>query len=186
MQRGKVVIISGPSGVGKNTVLEMLIRQIPNAVKINTATTRVPRPGETEGKDHYFISKEQFQSQIKDGSILEHNAYNNNYYGTLQQPLLDAIHSGKIGVMEIDVNGGNAIKKIMPEVITVFITAESMSIIENRLRSRGTDSEKNIQTRLGIARKEIKVGTNQYDYVVINPEGHPEKAVLEIEKILSL
>jgi guanylate kinase len=183
MSKGKVIILSGPSGVGKNTLLEMLVVKLKNAVKISTATTRPPRGGEVDGVDHYFLSKAEFEQKLKAGEVLEHNFYNGNYYGTLKEPLEAAISSGKIGVMEIDVNGAMAIKKIMPQVTTIFINAESLGVIEGRLRERGTDSKEDVKTRLAIAEKEI-AASSQYDYTVINPTGHPEQAVAEIKKIL--
>jgi guanylate kinase len=169
MSKGKVIILSGPSGVGKNTLLEMLVVKLKNAVKISTATTRPPRGGEVDGVDHYFLSKAEFEQKLK--------------AGTLKEPLEAAISSGKIGVMEIDVNGAMAIKKIMPQVTTIFINAESLGVIEGRLRERGTDSKEDVKTRLAIAEKEI-AASSQYDYTVINPTGHPEQAVAEIKKIL--
>ncbi len=185
MQRGKIAILSGPSGVGKNTVLAMLINNNPSIKKINTATTRPARSGEAEGKDHFFIDETDFKQKIKDGSILEYNVYNGNYYGTLKKPVMDILESGQLGIMEIDVNGAMSLKKKIPEIITIFITAESLGIIEDRLRQRGTETEETIGKRLQIAEAEIEIGKTKYDHEVINPIGHPEKAVTEIEKILT-
>lgn len=184
MQRGKIAILSGPSGVGKNTVLAMLINNNPSIKKISTATTRTPRSGEVEGKDHFFVSEADFKQKIKDGSILEYNVYNGNYYGTLKKPVMGILESGQLGIMEIDVNGAMALKNKIPEIITIFITAESLRVIEARLRQRGTETEETIGKRLQIAKDEMEIGKTKYDYLVINPSGHPEKAVTEIEKIL--
>jgi guanylate kinase len=157
---------------------------VPDTVKISTATTRKPRPDEVEVRDHYFISKGDFQKKIKTGEIAEYNIYDGNYYGTLRRPLEEALESGKKVLMELEVNGAAAVKKAFPGAITIFINAESMEVLEQRLRGRGTQSESSIAERLNTAQKEIEAAQKEYDYIVVNPEGHPEIAVAAIGSFL--
>lgn len=163
--------------MGKDTIASAIkIKKLP------TYTTRKPRVGETKNREYYFISKKQFQKLIKNDEILEYNIYNNDYYGTSKRILEKTLEAGEDALFVIDVNGAVRIKKIYPEAVLIFIKS-SLLEIEFRLMKRGKNTKQEIKNRLKIAEKELTY-EKYYDYCVINPEGHPEKAIAEVEKII--
>ena len=180
MKKGKFIVISGPSGVGKGTICNRLFKEL-NAWYSVSTTTREPREGETDGINYYFISKEEFKKRIDDGEFLEYNIYNDNYYGTSKKMVLDKINSGIDVFMEIDVNGAHNIKKMFPEAILIYIAPPSIDELRNRLINRGTESMEKITQRLEIAEKELKE-IDFYDYVIVNDD--LEKATDEVRKII--
>jgi guanylate kinase len=187
--KGKLFILSGQSGVGKNTILEAIWKAHPDFHRAVTYTTRDPRPNEIPGEDHYFVYQEKFAEMIKKGEFLEYAQVHGEMYGTPKEQVKKALASGKNVLMEIDVRGATQVKKIMPEAILIFIKYESSDIetaIRNRLKndlSRGDISEEEIQTRITTAKKEAEY-EQYYDYSVVNPEGHPEQAIEAVEKII--
>lgn len=181
MRKGLLVVISAPSGGGKGTILKELFAQDDNLVLSVSATTRKPRPGEEDGKQYYFISREEFESLIAQGKMLEHAEYVGNYYGTPKEPVERWTSQGRDVVLEIEVQGGAQIKRLMPDCVSVFILPPSMAVLEKRLRGRGTEDEATVQKRLAQAREEIP-HAKDYDYVVYN--GRLEDAVDDLRAIL--
>ncbi len=185
MQRGKIVIISGPGGSGKNTILNFLLEKRPELVRIVTATTHPMRHGEQEGADHYFLTNHEFQAKISSREFIEYTRTRGYLFGTLKKPFEEVLAKGKVGVMEINVDGGLKIKRLFPKNSELVFIDVDKSELEARLRSRNIDDEAGIQRRLAEADRELEIGHSQYDFVVKNPSGHPEKAVTEVEKILT-
>lgn len=166
MNQGKFIIISGPSGVGKGTICNVLLNEL-NAWYSISMTTRGIREGEVDGVNYYFISKEEFQERIKDGKLLEYNVYNDNYYGTPKDKVIEKLEQGINVVLEIEVNGAKKIKDIFPNALLIYIAPPSMECLKERLIGRGTEDMETIQRRLNIAEEELKKA-DFYDYVVVN------------------
>ena len=137
-EKGLLVVISAPSGGGKGTILKELFAQNENLRLSVSATTRAPRPGEEHGKQYYFLSREEFEALIAQGRMLEHAEYVGNYYGTPRDPVEEWLSQGRDVVLEIEVQGGAQVKKLMPECVSIFILPPSMKVLGERLRGRGT------------------------------------------------
>jgi len=184
-RRGRLFVVSGPSGVGKGTVIAGLQkREHPEAylTRCVTATTRSPRPGEKDGVNYFFFTAEEFKRRIDAGYFLEHVIYNDNFYGTPREEVEQLSAEGRDVVLEIEVRGGIAVKKAIPDSVLVFIAPPSWVELERRLRSRRTDSDEHVQRRLSIARAEMQAAPD-YDYVVVNDE--VESAVRRLGAIVS-
>ena len=169
-KRGLLVVVSSPSGGGKGTILKELFRRNENLKMSVSATTRAPRPGEEHGVHYYFITKDEFKTNIENHAMLEYAEYCDNFYGTPKAPV------------EIEVQGGRQIKKVAPDCVSLFILPPSLKVLEKRLRGRGTETEEVIEKRLAAAADEIRC-VKDYDYAVINDT--VEQAVLDIEAILA-
>jgi len=182
---GKLVIISGPSGAGKSTVLDRVLKEcsLPLTLSVS-ATTRQPRPGEIDGVNYHFITKEEFLRRREAGEFLEWKEVfgRGDYYGTQRNAVTAGLNAGKWVVLEIDVEGAMMVLESYPEAITIFIHPGSAEELERRLRDRGTETEETIQRRLEVARNEMKVGSN-YKHQVVNDT--IDRAVQEICEILS-
>lgn len=148
-------VVSGAAGTGKDSVVGALRKAHPEIEKTVSATTRAPRPGEQEGVDYYYRTKEQFQQLIADDQVVEHNFFNGNYYGTLREEVNKRLEAGKLVVMVIDVHGAANIRRMYPGATTVFLLPPSVEELERRLRGRGTETEESIRERLEIARNEL-------------------------------
>ena len=166
MKKGKFIIISGPSGVGKGTICDRLLKEL-NAWYSVSMTTREMRDGEVEGVNYYFISKDEFRKRIGEGKLLEYNIYNDNYYGTPKDKVLEKLDEGVNVFLEIDVNGAKNIKSIFPNALLIYIAPPSIEELRARLVSRGTEDLETIENRLKIASEELKQ-ISFYYHVVIN------------------
>lgn len=166
-ESGLLVVLSGPSGTGKGTVLKKVLSLRKNTVLSVSATTRKPRKGEKDGADYYFLSKEEFLKIDNKGGMLESAEYCGNFYGTPLAPIKNWTSKGVDVILEIDVQGGFQVKKKYPAAVGIFILPPSMKALEHRLRKRGTEEEQVIRSRLSAARHEIHEA-DKYDYVVVN------------------
>jgi guanylate kinase len=181
---GKLVIISGPSGAGKTSVVRRLLTECPLPLTLSvSATTRPPRAGEVDGRDYYFLSTEQFQERRQRGDFLEcAEVFGRGYwYGTLRRTVTEGLDAGQWVVLEIDVQGMQAVAALYPEAVTFFVRPPSLSELQHRLRQRGTDSEEAIQRRLKVAEHEWQFAAT-YQHQIINLQ--LEDAVNQICRIL--
>ncbi|OCL82988.1 guanylate kinase [Arcobacter porcinus] len=166
--KGAILIVSGPSGCGKSTLLRDVFKNIPNSYFSISTTTRAPRDGEVNGVDYFFVSKEEFEKDIKNANFLEYAKVHDNYYGTSLKPVIEALNDGKLVVFDIDVQGHKIIRKKLHNVVTsVFITTPTLKILEQRLTSRDTDSQDIIAKRIKNAKNEVEEFLD-YDYLIIN------------------
>ena len=180
MNLGKFIVISGPSGVGKGTICERLIKEL-NAWYSVSMTTRNIREGEVDGVNYYFISKDEFKKRIAEGQLLEYNIYNDNYYGTPKDKVIEKLEEGTNVLLEIDVNGARNIKNIFPDALLLYIAPPSIDILRERLINRGTEDLDTINNRLKIASDELKQ-VDFYDYVIVNDD--LDKAIDDVKSII--
>lgn len=167
-QRGLLIVLSGPSGVGKGTVRKAIFEEDGIDFQYSiSATTRSPRKGEVDGEDYFFVTREQFEERINNGDMLEYAQYVNNYYGTPKSFIDQTLASGRDVFLEIDVQGALQVKSKMPEGIYIFLTPPDLTNLRSRLVGRGTDSSEVIEKRVAAARDELKMMIN-YDYAVEN------------------
>jgi len=166
-RKGTLFVMTGASGVGKDTIRQAALPEISNLFFSISATTRQQRPGEIHGKQYYFYDKESFENLIKTDGLLEHAEYVGDYYGTPSQPVLKALKNGQDVLLEVELVGARKVKERLPEAVMIFIAPPTLSELERRLRGRGTDSEEKIQKRLSRAREEIRA-IKEFDYVIIN------------------
>ena len=181
MSKGKLVVISGTSGVGKGTVLGLMMKKCKELSFSVSATTRGPRPGEEDGVHYYFITKEQFEEMIARGEFLEYDAHMANYYGTPRAQALEKMEKGSV-LLDIDPNGAKQVKESAPEAVLVFIEPPSMEELERRLRGRGDTPEDQIALRLERAHWELEQRA-WYDHVVVNDDA--DRCAEEILKIIA-
>ncbi|HWQ50489.1 MAG TPA: guanylate kinase [Terriglobales bacterium] len=167
--RGSLIVLSGPSGAGKDTVLGPLLKELGNLTYSVSATTREPRPGEVGGKHYHFITRERFEALVKNGEMLEHAQYGGNLYGTPKRPTDEMLAAGTDVLLVIEVQGALQVKAQRPEAIMIFLAPPSVSALEARLRGRATESDEAIAERLLTAKRELEQAEN-YDYIVINED----------------
>ena len=180
--KGDLIIISGPSGSGKGTIVNELLNRNDSIFLSVSATTRSPRKNEIDGVNYYFISKEEFENKIESNEFLEYaKVHHGNYYGTLKDKVIDEINKGVDVILEIDIEGAIQIKNTMPEAIFIFIMPPSMKELKRRLISRNTETKEQIVDRFKSAYQEINE-VSKYNYVVINDE--VSNAVSKIEAII--
>ena len=181
MNKGRLFIISGPSGSGKDTVLSQVLKTYPDLKFSISSITRPMREGEKEGEKYHFISREEFEDLIKNDRLLEHNVFVGNYYGTPREPVEKCIEAGEDIFVEIDVNGAAQIREKAKDALSIFIMPPSMSVLRARLTGRGTETPELIEKRLEAAAKEI-ARADEYDYIVINDV--LEDAVADVNAII--
>ena len=179
--KGQLIVLSGPSGAGKSTVIAELLGGHPGLHFSVSFTTRSPRPGEIDGVNYNFVSRDEFERMIANDELLEHAEYVNNYYGTSMKVIREKINSGIDVLLDIDVKGAAKVRKRCPDALMIFMVPPSFAELSRRLHSRNTDNEDVICGRLEKARQEYKEIPN-YDYLVINDK--VADAVSEIEAIL--
>ena len=183
MQKGRLFVVSGPSGVGKGTVCEGVLASVPNLKVSVSATTRKPRGGDVEGVTYFFKSSEEFSAMIERGELLEWAVYNGNHYGTPIATVEEMLDSGTSVILEIDTQGALQIKaKSEVDAVLIFIAPPSFDALKERLTGRATESEEEITRRISAAEAEMAV-RHEYDYVVLNDD--LDKAIEEVKGIIS-
>lgn len=182
---GMLVLFSGPSGVGKDTVLDIILNKDERLQRSISLTTREKRSGEIDGEDYYFITKDEFSKMVDGGQVLEYAQYGENIYGTPKAPVDKWLSEGKTVILKIEVKGAQKIRELYPEALSIFLLPPSMQILEDRIRGRGTESEQDIEKRLEIAKNEI-LRSADYDFVVVNDDiDEASNNVLSIIKALN-
>ena len=167
IKKGLLLVLSGPSGCGKGTVLKELLATEENIFLSVSATTRSPRPGEENGTHYFFLSKEEFEGEIARDGMLEHACYCGNYYGTPKKPVFERCEKGQHVILEIEVQGAKQVINSQPEAVSIFIMPPSLAELERRLVDRQTEDEETVRRRLATAVEEMKQAKD-YDYIVVN------------------
>lgn len=179
-KRGLLVVLSAPSGCGKDTVLSELDNRLEIRRSVSM-TTRAIRPQETDGVDYYFVDEAYFLKMLAEDKILEYTSYSGNYYGTPRQAVDDWLSEGETVVLKIEVEGAENVRRLYPDSVSIFLVPPSMHVLEDRLRKRSSESEEEIQSRMTIARNELQHAA-QYDYIVVNDR--LDDAVTDIRAII--
>ncbi|HJE15186.1 MAG TPA: guanylate kinase [Lapidilactobacillus dextrinicus] len=181
--KGMLIVLSGPSGVGKGTVRQAMVNKYGQQFKYSISmTTRKPRPGEVDGVDYYFVSKAEFEEEIANGGMLEYAQYVDNYYGTPLKYVNQTLESGQDVLLEIEVNGAMQVRSKVSDGVFIFLAPPDLHELQDRIVKRGTDDTATIKKRMLQARQEINLMTN-YDYVVVNDQ--VDSAVNRIEQIIA-
>ena len=179
--KGLLIVVSGPSGAGKDTICQKLIKENSNIWMSVSMTTRKPRPLEKDGVDYFFVSSEEFENKINDNTFLEYASYNDNYYGTPKDKVEEKLNEGKDVILVIDINGAINIKKIIPSALFIFIMPPDMETLKNRLIGRKTESKDTVVKRFITAYNEVN-NYKKYNYVVVNDK--VEDAVNKVKSII--
>ncbi|WP_282941719.1 guanylate kinase [Paenibacillus sp. RC67] len=180
-EKGILIVLSGPSGVGKGTVCKALRQCAPDLIYSVSATTREPRQGEVDGVNYFFKSREQFQQLIAEDQMLEWAEYVGNFYGTPRKFVEETLNAGHDIILEIEVQGALKVKQKFPQGVFIFLLPPSMDELENRIVGRGTESEESIRNRMSVAMEEIRL-MEHYDYAIVND--HVENACSRIQSII--
>lgn len=168
-ERGLLIVLSGPSGVGKDSVLERFLPTAPECVRSVTATTRAKRANEEHGRDYFFLTREEFRGLVERGETLEYTEYNGNYYGTMKKDVEEILASGRNAVLRIEVNGALNVKLQYPDAVLIFMAPPSWQVLEGRLKNRGTEKGAEFEGRLKTAHYELSKAP-EYDYIIINDD----------------
>jgi len=178
----RVIVITGPSGVGKGTLIRGLVERVPDLRLSVSATTRPPRPGEVDGIDYHFLSPAEFQARVAADEFIEHAEYSGNCYGTLRSEVQRTLDEGKAVVLEIEVEGARQVRQALPDAVSVFIAPPSLDALRTRLVGRGTDTPDQVQARLRTAERELEA-RGEFPHVVVNDR--LEEATQELVRIIS-
>jgi guanylate kinase len=178
-----LIVVSGQAGVGKDSLIQRMKERGYPVHFVVTATDRPPRPGEVHGKDYFFLTTDEFEQMVQDGELLEHAVVYGQYKGIPKQQVREAMASGKDVIMRVDVQGAATVRQIAPEAILIFLVASSEDELEQRLRDRGSDSPEQLAERLVTAHEEMG-RLNEFDYVVVNPDGELDRAVDDVVAII--
>jgi len=178
---GKVFVITGPSGVGKGTLIEQLLERVPELELSVSATTREPRPGEVDGRDYHFLTPEEFDRRVEAGEFLEHATYSGNRYGTLREEVDRRLAEGRSVVLEIEVQGARQVRDARPDAVQIFIAPPDEAALRERLEGRGTDPPEAIDARLETAKQEL-AAQGDFDHRVVNDD--LERATAELVAIV--
>ncbi|MFP3155588.1 guanylate kinase [Lachnospiraceae bacterium ZAX-1] len=182
LKKGILIVVSGFSGAGKGTIMKRLIADYEKAYALSiSATTRNPRQGEEDGKDYFFVSKEQFETMMEAGDLIEYAQYVENYYGTPKKYVQSQLQAGKDVILEIEIQGALKVKEKFPDTMLLFIAPPTVDELKKRLVARGTEDAKTIKSRLSRAWQEAQ-GVESYDYFIINDD--LEKCVKEVHSII--
>lgn len=181
MANGTLTVLTGPSGVGKGTLVKLLRERHPDLYLSVSATTRSPRDGEVDGQDYFFVSRDQFMAMAEAGDLLEWAEFAGNCYGTPRQPIVERLARGEQVLLEIELEGARQVKTTFPEAFRVFVLPPSLDELERRLRSRGQDAEAAIERRLARAREEV-AAADEFDQQVVNDD--LDKALIQLESIM--
>ena len=181
MKRGLLIVISGPSGVGKDTLIRRLLELDPNLLYSVSGTTRKPRPGEKPDENYTFLTRQRFEELVKRGAFLEHASYNGHLYGTFRDRVERARAESRDVVLKIDVQGAEQVRRLVPDAISIFVVAPSEQELEERQERRGSESAEDLASRREIAKREMKYAA-EYEHVVTNDD--VERAVWEILRII--
>jgi guanylate kinase len=181
VRRGRLIVVSGPSGAGKDTLIAEALGEIPELSRIASATTRKPRPGEVEGRDHVFLSREEFERWIEEGKLLEWAEYSGNLYGTPRQSVEDLLENGRSVILRIELQGARQIKERRPDAVMVFVRAPSLEETRRRLESRATESSESVENRMATALREV-AARDEFDHEIVN--GDREQASREMIETL--
>lgn len=180
---GLLFVVSGPSGAGKDTLVDALRERMPRLRYSVSATTRAPRPGEQHGEHYFFLDRAEFEANREEGEFLEWREYNGNLYGTPRAYVMETLAQGYDLVMKPEVNGALAIKAAFADAVLIFLVPDRLSHLRERLLARRTETNEEIARRLEIAHQEMRA-IREFDYLVINGQGHPEQGVLDLHAIL--
>lgn len=183
-KKGRLIVLSGPSGAGKGTILEEMMRNDSSCVLSVSMTTRAPRPNEIDGVTYHFTNRTDFEKKISSGDMLEYAEYDGYYYGTPKKYAEDNINNGNNVILEIETVGAMKIKAIRPDAMMIFITLPTFAELEERLRNRNTEKEEKILSRLEIAKKEVKK-IHSYEYMIINEKDGVQKAAAELAAVIN-
>lgn len=182
MKRGQLIVISGPSGVGKDTLIHRLLELDRNLVYSVSGTTRQPRPGEKPDENYTFLTRDEFEALVAKDAFLEHASYNGHLYGTFRDRVQSARDGGRDVVLKIDVQGAEQVRKLVPDAIFIFVVAPSEQELERRRIQRGSETDKDMAARRQIAQQEMTYAA-EYDHVVTNDD--IETAVAQILEIIN-
>ena len=182
MSKGVLAVVSGFSGAGKGTVMKKLLESFDDYALSVSVTTRKPRPGEVDGKDYFFRTKEEVEEMIAQDQLLEYARYVDNYYGTPRSYVEEKLSEGKNVILEIEIQGAMKIKEKIPEAVLIFVTPPSVDELRRRLEGRGTETQEVIESRLSRAAEEAE-GMEDYDYLLVNDD--LEECVNELHRIIS-
>lgn len=181
MPKPTVFVITGPSGVGKGTLIRGLLERVPELTLSVSATTRPPRPGERDGIDYHFLSAEQFQHHVEAGDFVEHASYSGNRYGTLRSAVERRLAAGEPVVLEIEVQGARQVRAAMPDSVAVFIAPPSPEALRARLVGRGTDTPEQVDVRMRTAERELEA-RSEFAHVIVNDR--LEQAISALEAVV--